>query len=125
DQTGLRYNVNINYNKAQSSTELYETSVSYRTKQFALQAGSVNDNLDFPIYGRGLKASLYLDKSSSVAIYGVQNNYMLLSSDSQIPGESIYGASYNYNLGLDKSARVNALYSHNPLTGISTYLSSG
>jgi hypothetical protein len=125
DQTGLRYNVNLNYNKAQSSIDLYETSVSYRTKHYALQAGSVNDNLDFPIYGRGLKASLYLDKSSSVAIYGVQNNYMLFSSDHQMPGASIYGASYNYQLGIDKNARVNALYSHNPLTGISTYLSSG
>jgi hypothetical protein len=125
DQTGLRYSVNLNYNNEQSSFDLYETSVSYRTKHFALQAGSVNENLDFPIYGRGVKASLYLNKASSVDVYGIQNNYMLFSSDSQIPGASIYGASYNYNLGLDKSARVNALYSHNPLNGISTYLSSG
>ena len=125
DSLGLRYNLNLNYYQNQSALDIYETSLNYRSRYFAVQAGNINENLDFPVYGRGLKGSVYLNKESSFDVYGLQNSYMLFSAGAQHTASHVYAASYNYNPGLDRKARASFLYSNNPVTGVSTYLSNG
>ena len=125
DSVGLRYHLNLNYYQNQGALDIYETSLHYRSRHFAVQAGNINDNLDFPVYGRGLKGSFFLNKESSIDVYGLQNSYLLLPAGAQHPAAHVYAGSYNYNPGLDRTAKANFLYSSNPETGISTYLTNG
>jgi hypothetical protein len=125
DSTGLSYNVNGNYYNQDQKLDLYDTWINYRHKNFALQLGNINDNLDFPIYGRGIKASSFLNKNSSVDVFGVQNSYTLLSDRGQLSGANILGSNYNYSNGLGNNSRLSVLYSQNPNTGIKTIFSNG
>jgi hypothetical protein len=125
DSTGISYNANINYYQQAQTLDIYDSWLSYRNKDFAVQVGNVNDNLDFPLYGRGIKASVFLDKTKSVDFFGLQNNYMLLSASRQLPGANIFGGNYNFGNGLNNSSKLTFLYSQDPNTGISTYFTNG
>ena len=125
DSTGFSYNANVNYYTQQQRVDLYDSWVSYRSKNFGLQIGNINDNLDYPIYGRGIKASAFLNKNNSLDFYGVQNSYMLLSANSQLPGAKLLGMNYNYSNGLSSNTRASFLYSQDPNTGVSTFFTNG
>lgn len=125
DSTGFSYNANVNYYEQANTLDLYNSWLSYRNKNFAVQIGNIDDNLDFPIYGRGLKASVFLDKNKSMDFFGLQNNYMLLSATRQLSGPKIFGGSYNFDNGSNNSSKLSLLYSQDPNTGISTYFTSG
>lgn len=125
DSTGISYNANVNFYDRQQKIDLYDSWLSYRNKDYAVQLGNVNDNLDFPIYGRGIKASAFLDKANSIDIFGMQNNYMLLSAHGQRSGANIFGTNYNYSNGLNNNSKLTFLYSKDPKSGLSTYFTNG
>jgi hypothetical protein len=125
DSTGFSYNANVNYYEQANTVDLYNTWLSYSNKNFAVQIGNINDNLDYPIYGRGIKTSVFLDKNKSMDFFGLQNNYMLLSATRQLSGPKIFGGSYNIDNGVSNSSKLSLLYSQDPNTGLSTYFTSG
>jgi len=124
DSTGFSYNANVNYYTQQQNLDLYDSWIGYRNKNFGLQIGNISDNLDYPIYGRGIKASTYLGKNNSVDFYAVQNNYLLLSANSQRAGANLLGLSYNYSNGLHSHTKTSLLYIQDPNTGISTFFTN-
>ena len=125
DSTGISYNANVNFYDQEQTVDLYDSWLSYRNKDFAVQVGNVNDNLDYPIYGRGVKASAFLDKNNSIDVFGMQNSYMLLSANGQSSGANIFGTNYNYSSGLNNTSKLTLLYSKDPNSGLSTYFSNG
>jgi hypothetical protein len=126
DSTGLSYNANLNYYNKGNGIDVFDTWVNYATKSYAVTAGNINDNLDFSLYGRGIKASAFIDKKNSIDVYGVQNKYLLISQSSNQPdAANIYAASYNYENSLFNNAKVSVIYSDDPVTKVRTRLVNG
>jgi hypothetical protein len=121
----INYNLNVNYYDKQHAFDAYDTWVNYNSKHFGVTAGNLMENLDYSLFGRGVKTSLFIDSHNSVDLYYVQNSYVLFSQlINQYPGASVFAGSYNFNYG-NNAAKVSLLYSHNPLTGIDTRFTNG
>ncbi|NCD72144.1 SdrD B-like domain-containing protein [Mucilaginibacter agri] len=121
----LAYNLNLNYYDKQHAFDAFDTWASYRTKHFGITAGNLMENLDYSLFGRGVKTSLFLNSHNSFDLYYVRNSYVLFSQlINQYPGASVFAGSYNFAYG-GNAAKVSLLYSHNPLTGIDTRFTNG
>ncbi|WCT10243.1 SdrD B-like domain-containing protein [Mucilaginibacter jinjuensis] len=121
----LGYNLNLNYYDKQHALDGYNTWLNYNNKYFGVTVGNLMESLDYSLFGRGAKASVFLDQHNSVDLYYVQNSYVLFSQLlNQYPGSTIFAASYNF-INAGNMARVSLLYSHNPLTGVDTRFTNG
>ncbi|MBE9583107.1 hypothetical protein IM792_01465 [Mucilaginibacter sp. JRF] len=119
------YNLNLNYYNGLNTTDIYDTWVGYTGKNFGMRVGNVMDNLDFSLFGRGIKLSFNMDEHNSVDAYGVQNSYLLYSqANNQLPFASTAALNYRYKNQLTEG-NVAAIFNNNPLTRVQTQLVNG
>jgi hypothetical protein len=95
----LSYLGNITYYDRTQQYEAYDSWVSVHSNRFQLKAGNIMENLDHPVYGRGLKTSLGITRHSTISYYYVQNSYNLFSTvqNSVNNRGSMMAASWDYN----------------------------
>ncbi|WP_216351037.1 SdrD B-like domain-containing protein, partial [Mucilaginibacter polytrichastri] len=121
----LSYNLNVNYYDKQHAFDAYDTWVNYTGKHVGIALGNLMENLDYSLFGRGIKASAFFNSHNSVDLYYVQNSYVLFSQlINQYPGAKVFAGSYNFNYN-GNVAKVSVLYSRNPITGIDTRFTNG
>ncbi len=122
----LKYNINVNeYTKPTQGTEIYDSRIEYQGQHFALQAGSISENLDFSLYGNGVKASFLPDAKNTISAYYVDNGYFLYSSiNRQVLGGKIWAASYDLHPSVSENIKVNFLHGTSPQTGVQTNLAN-
>lgn len=121
------YNLNLNYYTRLKSMDAYDTWVSYSNKNFGITAGNIAENLDYPMYGRGVKASAFLNEKNAVDLYYVNNSYLLFSGMQPQGGHTnTYAASYRYGKAEEKNARISFIHNNetNLINGEATVLSS-
>ncbi|MBS7563870.1 carboxypeptidase regulatory-like domain-containing protein [Mucilaginibacter sp. Bleaf8] len=75
----LSYNLNANYYNAIAAYDLRDTYISFDSKHAGVKTGTIGENLEMPLYGRGIKAYGSVSKST-VNLYYVNNAYLLYSS---------------------------------------------
>ncbi|AHF17801.1 hypothetical protein NIASO_14465 [Niabella soli DSM 19437] len=123
DNGMFRYHLNLNYyNTPFSGIELYDSWVAYKNKHFGIQAGNISENLDYSLFGKGLKASVSLDSSNTISGYYVKNEYLLFSNiNQQREGAAVWAGTYAYS-GENNNSRFVYLNAKDPLTGIQTNL---
>ncbi|HEY9197342.1 MAG TPA: SdrD B-like domain-containing protein, partial [Mucilaginibacter sp.] len=85
----------MDYYIKQRNVVLYNTYVNYQTKNWGFKAGNINENLDYPINGRGIAAKTIWDHNKTLNLYAVENQYMLLNTFTNgIPGIKTVAADY-------------------------------
>lgn len=80
--TQLLYNFNTNYYTATGGYEIRDAYIDFEHHNIALKAGTIAENLEMPVYGRGIKATGIIDKNR-VSLYYVNNAYLLYSNLNQ------------------------------------------
>lgn len=95
----LSYRGNFNYYDHLRKYEAYDSWIGFNSNRFSFRLGSIMENLDYPIYGRGVKTSLAFTAHSTMAFYYVQNSYNLFSTINNNAGAqgNVIAASYDYN----------------------------
>jgi hypothetical protein len=122
----LDYNLNLNYYNRLNTVDAYDTWVGYNNKNIALRAGNIMDNLDFSMFGRGIKFSVKTGDNSTIDAYGLQNNYLLYTqAKSRIPLSSTYALNYNFKSEHGLQGNVAAIFNTNPFTNVQTRFVNG
>lgn len=122
----LDYRLNFDYYRDFNAMNLYNTYVDYQEDRWGVKLGNIYENLDYAISGRGVKASYKLPGNRSFHVYGVDNNYMLVSQlTSPIPGGKIIAGAYEFGEDLSRQGRVSYLHNQNDYRGIRTHQASG
>ncbi|RYE18167.1 MAG: hypothetical protein EOP51_22490, partial [Sphingobacteriales bacterium] len=117
----LSYNLNVNYYDRLNTIDAYDTWVSYSNKNFTVLAGNLMDNLDFSLFGRGIKLSVKAGANSNIDVYGMQNSYLLYTqAANHIPFSSTYALNYSFKKENGMQCNIAALFNYNPFTGVQT-----
>ncbi|SDD32826.1 hypothetical protein [Niabella drilacis] len=122
----LRYNLNLNYyTKPFSGAEMYDSWISYRNRHFGIQAGNIAEDLDYSLFGKGVKLSFFPDSANEVSGYYLKNNYLLFSDVNRQKEEAtIWAANYTHTTQKNTGG-LRYLHSRDPFTGIQTNLVNG
>lgn len=126
-QSTLDYRLNADdyHQEGAKGINVYNSYLDYQAKSWGIKVGSIYDNLDFQLSGKGVKASAKLDGEGIISFYGIQNNFFLYNQlNNTIPGARIYALDYD----LDKSGtlkKLTVLHSSDPLTGLDANQISG
>ncbi|WP_157557982.1 MSCRAMM family protein [Niabella aurantiaca] len=125
DNDTLRYHLNLNYyRKPFSGAEMFDSWIAYSNKYFGIQAGNISEELDYSLFGKGIKASVFLDSGDAVSGYYIKNNYLLFSEvNAQREGAAVWAGSYTHS-GRNNSSRMIFLTEKDPLTGVQKGLAS-
>ncbi len=123
----LTYNLNLNYYTAQHAMDAYDTWVAYSNKYVGVTAGNITENLDYPLFGRGVKASAFLNEEHGFDLYYVNNSYLLFSGlqSSLRKNTNTYAASYRYGKAEAENGRISYIHSRDPWTRVKTNLVNG
>lgn len=108
----LSYNVNANYYNSLKAYDIRDTYLDFQSKNLALKTGTIAENLEIPLYGRGVKASGMIDKST-VNLYYVNNAYLLYSNINTgllTHAPNTWAGSYQYRY--NESSFFEATYIH-------------
>lgn len=120
----LDYQVNLDYYQQFKGINLYDTYLSYQTKHWELKAGNIYENLDYALGGGGARATYRFDGNKGISIYGLQNNFMLVSQlINNIPTENIVAANYTFSKD-DTEGRITYLHSNQSYTGLTRHQAS-
>ena len=121
-----RFNIGADYYHEDGRYNLYDTWLELERKNTVLRLGNVNSNdYDYPVFGRGGKASTKFGKNNQIEILALENNYNLAGTYfQQIEGSTIVGAKYGF--GNDKSfnGKVSYIFDHDPRFNVDTQLAN-
>ncbi|MCC8407847.1 carboxypeptidase-like regulatory domain-containing protein [Mucilaginibacter sp. UR6-1] len=121
----IDYNLNLNYYTRINAADGFDTWINYTGKHIGIRIGNVMDNLDFSLFGRGIKLSVNTGSHSAFDVYGIQNSYLLFTqTNQQLPFATSAALNYRYNSKLGEG-NVAAIFNNNPLTRIQTRLVNG
>lgn len=122
----LHYRFNLDYYQDLQGINLYDSYLDYQHKDWGLKIGSIYENLDYALSGRGAKATFNFNENKRLSIYGMQNNYMLVSQvTSSLEGPSIIAANYAFKTIGDQQGRLTYLHSENGFFGVNSNQLSG
>lgn len=113
----LEYNVNADQYQQRdfSGLNVYNTFVDYQAKDWGLRLGSVYENIDYSLSGTGVKASVKFKENSALSVYGIQNNYQLITQfRNTVPGAKIFALDYNVVDTKTGGQRITFLHGHDP-----------
>ncbi|QJD96989.1 carboxypeptidase regulatory-like domain-containing protein [Mucilaginibacter robiniae] len=122
----LNYNLNANYYNTESAFDLRDTYIGFENKNLALKAGTIAENLEMPLYGRGFKASGTVDKST-VNLYYVNNAYLLYSNvttNQLTHAPNTWAGSYEYRYNKDSFFEATYIHQDDDLHQLKTDLTS-
>lgn len=118
-QLEYRLNADQYHQPGNDGVSIYNTYLDYQAKKWGLKVGNIYENIDFPLSGRGIKASAKLSDRKTLSVYGIQNNFQLYDQVNRpSPGAKIAALDY---IAVDpgkQEQRITYLYSHDPYTGI-------
>ncbi|GAA4308720.1 hypothetical protein [Compostibacter hankyongensis] len=118
DSKSLDYHLNLDYYDRLNALEGYDTWVAFTGKHWGVKAGNIYDNLDYPLYGRGIKASLMPSGKSGFDLYYLEDDYMLFSQLYKPPDRpATWAASYRYRPASQTEARLSVIRGPSPGTG--------
>ncbi|WP_400261883.1 collagen binding domain-containing protein [Sphingobacterium sp. SG20118] len=122
----MNYRLNVDYYKKQDAINSYDTFIEYQDKDWGIKVGNIYENLDRNISGRGIKASYKLDADRTISVYGVDNNYLLISQmNHHIPGAKIIGANYLFRAKSGQESNLSYLYGKDNYRGVNSNQISG
>lgn len=120
DQAALSYRLNADdyHQTGANGINIYNSYLDYQTRTWGLKVGSIFDNLDFQLSGKGVKASAKMDDKSVISFYGVENNYFLYNQTSTIvPGAKIFALDYDL-VKPGAGRKLTFLHSSDPMTAL-------
>lgn len=115
----LRYSLNFNYyTKPRSGAEMYDSWVAYKNKHFGVQLGNVSENLDYSLFGKGVKLSVFPDSANSMSGYYIKNDYLIFSDvNRRREAASVWAGQYTHT-GKSNTSSVKYLAGKDPYTGV-------
>jgi len=126
NNSDLHYRFNLDYYQDLQGINLYDSYLDYQHKDWGIKIGSIYENLDYALSGRGAKATLNFNEDKSLSIYGMQNNYMLMSQvTNSLEGPTIIAANYAFKTIGDQQGRLTYLHIQNGFFGVSSHQVSG
>ncbi|MCD2421420.1 carboxypeptidase-like regulatory domain-containing protein [Niabella pedocola] len=122
----LRYHLNLNYyTRPFSGAEMYDSWISYKNRHLGIQIGSISENLDYSLFGSGVKLSFFPDSANTVSGYYMKNNYLIFSAvNNQRDAATIWAANYTHATERNTSS-LSYLNGSDPFTGVQTNLVNG
>ncbi len=124
--TSLSYRMNMDYFQDQHAFTMYDSYLDYQTEKWGLKAGNIYENLDQYVNGRGVRASYKFDKSRSISVYAVQNNYFLWNQlNTFSPGGSVLGLKYTFKSEKNQESSLAYLHSSDNYRNVRSHLLSG
>ncbi|KKO91201.1 hypothetical protein AAW12_11830 [Sphingobacterium sp. Ag1] len=125
-ERSLSYRMNVDYFQDQRAFTMYDSYLDYQTEKWGLKAGNIYENLDQYVNGRGLRASYKFDKSRSVSVYAVQNNYFLWNQlNTFSPGGGVLGLKYAFKSEKNQESSLAYLHSKDNYRNVRSDLLSG
>ncbi|HTN38765.1 MAG TPA: SdrD B-like domain-containing protein [Arachidicoccus sp.] len=140
----LNYRVNYNgYLQPIRGNEVYDSYVEWKRPSLGVRAGSISENLDYPLFGQGVKADVQLGKGQSLSAMYVKQNYLLYSDIFEsIPEQENWAIHYVFQPGAGKKMtdqrfpgmttnkgfgpmELNYIYGKDPLTTTTNHLING
>ncbi|WP_286883874.1 MULTISPECIES: MSCRAMM family protein [Sphingobacterium] len=124
--TSLSYRMNMDYFQDQHAFTMYDSYLDYQTEKWGLKAGNIYENLDQYVNGRGMRASYKFDKSRSISVYAVQNNYFLWNQlNTFSPGGGVLGLKYASTSEKNQERSLAYLHSSDNYRNVRSHLLSG
>ncbi|MGB3103696.1 MSCRAMM family protein [Sphingobacterium siyangense] len=124
--TSLSYRMNMDYFQDQKAFTMYDSYLDYQTEKWGLKAGNIYENLDQYVNGRGVRANYKFDKSRSVSVYAVQNNYFLWNQlNTFSPGGGVLGLKYAFKSERNQESSLAYLHSKDNYRNVRSDLLSG
>jgi hypothetical protein len=115
----LAYRVNLDHYSQLGILNLYDTYLDFKARSWGIKLGNIYENLDYVLAGRGIKANYMVTEKSSINVFALQNNYLLLSGyNDQIAGAKIIGANYDFKTSREGSGYLSVLHADNRATGV-------
>ncbi|WET70763.1 hypothetical protein [Sphingobacterium sp.] len=125
-ESSLSYRMNVDYFRSQRALNMYDSYLNYQTEKWGLKAGNIYENLDQYVNGRGLRANYKFDKSRSINVYAVQNNYFLWNQmNSFSPGGGVLGLKYAFTSEKNQESSLAYLHSKDNYRNVRSHLLSG
>ncbi|WP_448137088.1 MSCRAMM family protein [Sphingobacterium siyangense] len=125
-KTSLSYRMNMDYFQDQHAFTMYDSYLDYQTEKWGLKAGNIYENLDQYVNGRGVRANYKFDKSRSISVYAVQNNYFLWNQlNTFSPGGGVLGLQYAFKSDKNQESSLAYLHSKDNYRNVRSHLLSG
>ncbi|QQT53117.1 hypothetical protein I6I98_23195 [Sphingobacterium multivorum] len=125
-ESSLSYRMNMDYFRNQRAFNMYDSYLNYQTEKWGLKAGNIYENLDQYVNGRGLRANYKFDKSRSINVYAVQNNYFLWNQMNTFsPGGGVLGLKYAFTSEKNQERSLAYLHSSDNYRNVRSHLLSG
>lgn len=125
-ENSLSYRMNMDYFQDQQALTMYDSYLDYQTEKWGLKAGNIYENLDQYVNGRGVRASYKFDKSRSISVYAVQNNYFLWNQlNTFSPGGGVLGLKYAFKSDKNQESSLAYLHSKDNYRNVRSHLLSG
>ncbi|KIO78989.1 hypothetical protein TH53_00420 [Pedobacter lusitanus] len=103
-----------------------DTYLEYKNKKLAIKGGNIYANLDFNVYGRGVKGTAFLGQNKSLNAYVLENNNSIFSSfGAEKKGGNTFAIEYLDGLPSTEKSRITLLQNKDVLSGLRTNLISG
>ena len=120
DET-LDYRLNLDHFSHLGVSNLYDTYLDFKERNWGIKVGNIYENLDYVLAGRGVKASYMVSERKSINVFALQNNYLLISGyTDQIAGAKIIGANYDFKTFQEESGHLSVLHAENRATGVTS-----
>jgi hypothetical protein len=128
EEKELKYRLNTDYfnNPGQSGLNISDSYLEYQSKTMGLKVGSIYENIDFNLNGRGLKGTLKLGDKQCLNMYALDRNYLIYSDFLNQNLGNTFALSYQKDAETaNKSKSLILLQDDNFLTDVKTTLLSG
>lgn len=126
DNLKSSFNIGADYYLEGGLYNLYDTWLELQRKNTVLRVGNVNSSdYDYPIFGRGGKASTKLGENNQIEILALENNYNLYGTYfQQIKGSTMAGAKYAFGNAKSFNGKVSYIFDHDPRTNVDTQVAN-
>lgn len=113
EDKALDYRLNLQYNEALEGISMYNSYLDYQAESWGIKLGNIHANLDHSVGGRGLKATYKVNQDKRLSVYGVKNQYMLISPVGQrLPGEKMLAAEYAFKAPGNREGQLSFVHSN-------------
>jgi len=122
----LAYRFNLDYYANFKAINMYDSYLDYQQEKWGVKLGNIYENLDYPMNGRGIKATYKIDQDRSVHVYGLDNSYFFVNQLTQLnPRTKMVAASYEFDQNKKNSGRISYLYARDAYRGVNANQASG
>lgn len=128
ERSTLEYRLNMDqYNQSgNKNLNIYDTYVDFQRSGWGIKLGTIYENSDFQLYGRGLRVNGRLFGKGMLSAYGLENNYLLFNGQSfNRQGARLLGFDYQYGIPGNDEFKFSYIFSDDKYTGLRAHQWSG